>query len=214
MTTLATDDFNRADGAIGANWTANPGGAAPVIVSNKAEDNAGGDSGAVYSAVVFPNDQWAQVVRTGGDGGGVQLRGSTAAYTFYLINIEGAFGASATLLFARFSAGSFTSISSQTVTFNSGDTLYAEVQGTTLLAKKNGAALGSSTTDANIGSGKAGLFGFSNYIADDFAAGDFAAAGGTTRGTPFGHRGTAFGGGRLLHGIMNRQAIAPARMAA
>lgn len=29
-----------------------------------------------------------------------------------------------------------------------------------------------------------------------------AAGGGTTRGTPFGHRGTAFNGGRVLHGII------------
>jgi hypothetical protein len=36
-----------------------------------------------------------------------------------------------------------------------------------------------------------------------------AAAGGggaTTRGTPFGHRGTAFNGGRTFHGIINREA--------
>lgn len=31
---------------------------------------------------------------------------------------------------------------------------------------------------------------------------ELAAAGGTTRGTPFGHRGTAFNGGRALHGIL------------
>lgn len=34
------------------------------------------------------------------------------------------------------------------------------------------------------------------------------AGGATTRGTPFGHRGTAFNGGRTFHGIINRQAFA------
>jgi hypothetical protein len=31
---------------------------------------------------------------------------------------------------------------------------------------------------------------------------DYTAGGGTTRGTPFGHRGTAFNGGRTFHGVI------------
>lgn len=182
MSTLATDDFNRADAAsLGANWTAFSGGiSSPSIVSNKAQDTGGADSGAIYSAATFPADQWAQVVRTGADGGGVAVRGATPR-TWYSIHIEGTFGASATLLICKFIAGVFTSISSQTVTFASGDTLYGEVQGTTLLAKKNGASLGTSATDSSIASGTAGIFGFGGYIADDFAAGDFAAGGGAVK---------------------------------
>lgn len=34
----------------------------------------------------------------------------------------------------------------------------------------------------------------------------------TTRGTPFGHRGTAFNGGRTFHGIINREAAWQARL--
>jgi hypothetical protein len=187
VTTLATDDFNRADsGSLGANWSAfSVSVSSPSIVSNAAQDTGGNDSGAIYSAATFPADQWAQVVRTGGDGGGVVVRGATPR-TWYSIHIEGTFGASANLLFAKFLVGAFTSISSQTVTFNSGDTLYGEIQSTTLLAKRNGSALGTSTTDSSIGSGKAGIFGFGAYIADDFAAGDFAGGGGANPKGPLG----------------------------
>jgi hypothetical protein len=177
MSTLATDDFNRADGGLGANWTdMSIGFTGIVIVSNTAQDNAGADSGSFYSGVSFPNDQWGQCVRTGGDGGGIMLRGS-APRTWYVVSIEGTLGASASLLFAKFIAGVFTQIgTTQTVTFNSGDTLYGEVQGTTLLAKRNGSALGTSETDSAIASGSPGLFGFGAFIADDFAAGDFGGA--------------------------------------
>jgi hypothetical protein len=41
--------------------------------------------------------------------------------------------------------------------------------------------------------------------------GEAAAGGGATRGTPFGHRGTAFNGGRTFHGILARTNAAYAR---
>jgi hypothetical protein len=56
-------------------------------------------------------------------------------------------------------------------------------------------------------SGTSGQYGFrctsmggGSY--DDYISEDTAGGGGTTRGTPFGHRGTAFNGGRTFHGII------------
>ncbi len=62
---IASDDFNRADGGLGANWTtskfvAHP----PQIASNQAVGgNAlGGTSGAIYTAVTFGPDQYSKMV--------------------------------------------------------------------------------------------------------------------------------------------------------
>lgn len=176
MTTLATDDFNRADGGLGSNWTTLTGFAAPQIATNTATDNGGADSGAIYSGVSIPDNHWAQVVRTGADGGGVVLRGTAGGTAqYYVVNIEGTFGASAHVVFGEFNGAAFTSNSDQVVTFNSGDTLYAEMQGSQCVVKRNGAALGSAMpTDSTWTTGDPGIFGFTGYVADDFAAGDFA----------------------------------------
>jgi hypothetical protein len=58
-----SDDFNRADGGLGGNWTRITGGTsgdAPVIASNKAQ-GFGNLSGALRSAESFANDQSASV---------------------------------------------------------------------------------------------------------------------------------------------------------
>lgn len=171
MTTLATDDFNRADSAsLGANWTEDPNNAM-AISGNKLVSPS--DTSAYYTGVAFPNDQWAQAVLNGGDGGGIALRG-TAGNTHYVVNIEGGFGVGVSLVVARFNAGVFTGLDSQSVTFNSGDVLYAQIVGDTITAKRNGSALGTPVVDGTpIASGSPGLFGFGAFAADDFAAGDF-----------------------------------------
>ena len=60
-----------------------------------------------------------------------------------------------------------------------GNTLYLEMQGTAYVAKKNGSNI-ITTTDANIASGRFGIFGANdaaNPNADDWVAGDFVVAG-------------------------------------
>lgn len=78
--------------------------------------------------------------------------------------------------------------------------------------------------DFNPGGGGARLLNTNGTNAYDFNSGDFtgsiwataglhlvAASGGAaaTRGTPFGHQGTAFNGGRTFHGILQREAAWP-----
>lgn len=62
MPVIATDDFNRADGAPGANWTRISNGEA-TIVSNHIEDSVSADSDAyyTYTAASFPLNQYSQV---------------------------------------------------------------------------------------------------------------------------------------------------------
>ena len=47
-TTVASDNFNRADGGLGSNWTTVSGLGAPAIVSNRVQ-NSGGAVGAIWS---------------------------------------------------------------------------------------------------------------------------------------------------------------------
>jgi hypothetical protein len=57
------DDFNRADGGLGANWTTITGTGAPQIVGNLVQPVAvGGATGSqsLYTAITWPNTQYAR----------------------------------------------------------------------------------------------------------------------------------------------------------
>ena len=57
---VATDNFTRADGGLGTNWTTLTGAGAPAIVSDQVGGAAAGAySIAYYSNASFPNDQYA-----------------------------------------------------------------------------------------------------------------------------------------------------------
>src|SRR4051812_36581345 len=79
------DNFNRADGAIGGNWTNVQGTFG--IATNKAKAlTGGGDSRALsaYTAGTFAADQYAQCVMQGsGNVCGVAARSSNGVYTCY-----------------------------------------------------------------------------------------------------------------------------------
>jgi hypothetical protein len=186
--TLASDNFNRANGGLGANWTTVTGTDAPTITSASLRDPATGgtDAEAFYNAVSFPADQWAQVntlkaITATSRGVGVLLRNDTGgARTHYRVMAEGPFGTTATVAIQKHVSGSFTSLASTTTTVNQGDTLYGEVQGSTIVAKVNGTQV-LSTTDTSITSGAAGVVVFvdtgttADAIVDDWFAGNFAA---------------------------------------
>ena len=56
-----SDDFNRADGGLGPNWTTVAGAAAPQVVSNNLRVGTSGTLNSAYwSAATFGGDQFAQ----------------------------------------------------------------------------------------------------------------------------------------------------------
>ena len=80
--TSAADNFNRADGALGANWTAISDGAM-AIASQQVVGTAGKTTGETWSASAFTSDQYSQVQVTstplsGGQwiGAAVRVQGS------------------------------------------------------------------------------------------------------------------------------------------
>jgi hypothetical protein len=168
MTTLATDNFNRANNAdVGANWdTINT---AMNISSNKViYSSINADCGEVYNAVTWPDDQYSQVVlktpqASGTNHGfGAICRGDAAANTCYRLIASGSGWE-----VDRVVSGVGTLITnSATPTFADGDVVRLELLGTRWTVKKNGAIFASGI-DTNIATGKAGIC----YSSTDAAGG-------------------------------------------
>jgi hypothetical protein len=195
MSILATDDFERPDNAdLGANWTPLSdgvgGGDNFTIVSGAAKSPDTIDSCEVYVSATWPDNQWSEVTlsatNANGQGAGVgpAVRcADTGTVTYYRFVGNGS-GWS----LGFFSAGSHTEIATATTpTFAAGDRLYLEVQGTTLIAKKNTTngeggtevTTASTTTNGNISTGKAGICHSTSDVTSAvgfWQGGDFGAA--------------------------------------
>jgi hypothetical protein len=167
----ATDNFNRANGSIGANWTQTDG--TWSVTNNQATYTLGGDSEAsvVYTNISFANDQYAQVTlaATTNAASGVMVRGSNVANTGYSL----ACGGSSCFIF-KVVAGAVTNLtSSGAIPTSNGDVLRLEVHGTALTAFKNGTQI-LSTTDSAIASGSPGMWSenAATTIFDNWRGGD------------------------------------------
>ena len=173
-TLVASDNFNRADESPlsgGGNWATVTGFNNFRIVSNQVTQvTEPSDTAARYSGVTWPDDQWSQVtiadatLQNGGPAVRMNTSGTASSYVFVVVASE--------YRIYRISSGSATSIASAAGTFANGDVLYLEIQGTTLIAKKNGVQV-LTVTDATHSAGGAGIHGFSVSALDDWSAGDF-----------------------------------------
>lgn len=182
MTVLATDAFNRADGALGANWTTVTGQDPLVIVSNEATyTSVGNDAASVYTGVAFPDDHYSQgvvknlnAVAPGDTGIGLIVRALTAARTNYRLTINSNPAGSWQL--AKFIAGAFTDLNDGTDAWASGDTARLEAQGTTIRVLRNGVQI-FSVVDGGIPTGGGAGIVYSSTATgetiDDFEGGDF-----------------------------------------
>jgi len=151
-----TDDFNRANGALGANWTADSG---LSIVSNAVTDSAFTNSqGARYiGGSAFGNDQYSQVVFISGGNSSVgPLVRSTDLNNYYYMACSTVIGCE----LDKWVAGSKTFIAFWGGTVANGDTLRLEIIGTTITGKvvhSGTPTTVGSTTDATFASGQPGF---------------------------------------------------------
>lgn len=202
MGQIVSDDFNRADGALGANWTirATSSDSGATIVSNQCKDaTASGNAVLWYSGAGWTggNDQYAEatiIALQSGNDFGVCARlsgasiGAANGYLAVINSTDAAVSLGGTIQcsFYKVSAGSFTQIGTDFgVTISANDVIRLEVQGTTLRLKVNGVQRGTDT-DASIASGNPGLYFAGSSTAsiwDAFAAGDFSGGGRTTKNT-------------------------------
>jgi hypothetical protein len=168
-TLIASDNFNRADGAVGANWTQTNTDAGSMSISGNAciPGNSLGTSSMVWAgAGAFSNDQYAKVTLKAIDFGssnygfGVTVRSSndltTARDNYYFYA-----GSDNTGELGKVVNGTTTVLGSGTVNATTNDTIALEVVGTTLICYLNDVPLGGSftQTDSSLSTGKPGLMG-------------------------------------------------------
>ena len=197
---VATDDFNRAGPALGANWTTmNASASGDIVISSSTVVNGSfartydNTSAARWTgAGTFTNDQYASVVIGGlavqstSYGIGVMCRGSgadgtRAYYGAYVVSDAASGGTQTTVLF-KIVAGAATALNSGSASWANGDRVDLECEGTTIRLCKNGTPLGGAwtVTDSDISSGAPGVIGGGTTVAtgDDWDAGSMGAGGG------------------------------------
>lgn len=201
MAEIVNDNFNRADGAIGANWTnLGAGNEIFTIISQKAQPHAASAgevlmyfSGAGWAGGGGGADQYAEVKATGLQSGkdiAVAARvggASLAAANAYLFVINSddvatGFGSMKAALYKQVGGG-FTALTADiAVTVNANDVIRIEVSGSSpniiVTGKINGVKPTGMevTNETSHPSGNPGLYVGSGTTSnfDDFAAGDFS----------------------------------------
>jgi len=192
-TPVATDDFDRANGAVGSNWgyirdtawQSDP----PDIVSNKVTGRALGANYQVIrwvGAGSFNDDQYA-VLEIGGLGWqgadyrqGVVVRCSADTNTnadYYAYWVQDDDSTNRTTKLVKVVNGTATELDSAAVAWTNGDTIELEVEGTTLRGYRNGTLI-LTDTDSDLSTGVPGLMisGVSSYpTADNWVGGDISA---------------------------------------
>lgn len=176
MPTLVTDDFNRTDGALGANWTGVTGLSGCVIVSNQVRGNAAAHDAAIYTATALATDQWASHVPAVPNSCGVVVRGISSVYTHYYSQAANF----TTVTIGKSLAGAQTIVTSSGAipTFTATDVCELDVKGSSLEFKVNGVVVLAGTDSAIDGSAVGGPYSgihFQGTTArlDDFVSGEF-----------------------------------------
>lgn len=168
---FASDDFNRADGALGANWASFFGGI--TVVSNAAQ---GGSlvCAARWTATSFGADQTSSTTIVGFSSGttypGAAVRMDASGDCYY-VAVD-----SSNAYIQRLSGGTDIPIATRTSgAWANGDVIGLDIVGTTLQVLKNGAAYGATASDATLASGQPGLYLYGSASVDNWTADDGAA---------------------------------------
>jgi hypothetical protein len=173
--TSASDNFNRANGGLGSNWTDATGMSGLQVVSNACAGTVSAEQVSFWATTAgsFSADQYSEgAVRgmvSGAKYAGVVVRMSgDDGYTFYT---DGASGAGHTEV-ARYDNAVPTVLQSFATTVAAGDVLKLQITGTTLKAYKNGVQLGTDITDATYAAGQPGIDCYDTTNVDDWSAAD------------------------------------------
>lgn len=190
MSTLARDDFNRAnESPLAAPWAQAIGdGGAMKLASNSVTQVTidSNNDGAIYTGMAWPDDQWSAAKLTTTSAVGVRqgpclhVRYALAANTNYRLSLDHA--ASTNCNISRFLAGVRTTVLDFTQAWADGDTWMLGVDGPAAAARLrvflNGVLIQSVTDNSSLASGYTGI-GISDSSVtatiDDWSGGDFLA---------------------------------------
>jgi hypothetical protein len=154
----ATDNFTRANGGPGANWTAVDGTFAIVSNTIQVATNGGDGRSAMYwNAVGFMADQYAELTLNPALGGGTTPLGPAVRVGAAGENWYAFLSFSGSLYLAKMVAGAYTNMTNVVHAISNGDKLRLEVSGTTLTGKVNGVTI-LTWTDSALASGSAGIY--------------------------------------------------------
>ena len=184
----ASDDFNRADGGLGPDWTAISDGAM-AISSQVVTGPAGATTGEIRTAETYGSDQYSQVEvsstqLTGGQWIGPAVRVQGGGQNAYLGIYYWNFGNPVLALYTR-SAGNWTQLggSYSSGPLAAGTKLEVTAVGGTVAFLENGVQR-ISVSDSSFTGGAPGIMAFGHATADNWAGGTAASysVGGTVSG--------------------------------
>ena len=193
-TVTASDDFNRADGPLGSNWTAMSDGAM-TISSQVVAGGSSGQSGDTRTAETYTSDQYSQVQvtstqLTGGQWIGPAVRSQSNGNLYVGIYFWNG-GSPQLRLYSR-TWGSWTQLGSSYPTSGlaAGATLGLTATGSTISFLLNGSPV-ITVTDTSLTGGAPGIMAYGTARADNWVGGDIGGgASYTIGGTVSGLSGT------------------------
>jgi hypothetical protein len=181
----ASDDFNRADGGLGTDWTDVSDGGLAIASQEVAGTAAAGVSGDIRSAESYTSDQYSQVELTatqpsGGGWIGPMVRAQSGGQSAYVGIYFWNFGSPVLMLFKR-ADGGWTQLGA---TYNSGQlpagtSLTVMVTGSTISFQQNGVTR-ITATDTSLTGGAPGIMSYGTGQADNWSGGTATTGGGAT----------------------------------
>jgi hypothetical protein len=183
----ASDDFNRANGSLGSNWTDMAEGGMAISSDAVSGGNGNGNTGDMWSANTFNSDQFSQIELTGtqltgGQWIGVTVRAQSGGQDGYTGLYFWNYGNSMLMLFKR-TGGNWTQLGGSVPTgpLAGGTVLEVEASGSTISMLENGSQV-ITATDTSITGGAPGIMAFGTALADNWTGGNLGSSGGS--GTP------------------------------
>ena len=174
-TVIASDNFNRADGGLGPNWTATSDGAMS-IASQQVTGIAGQNTGEIRTAESYPSDQFSQIQvsptqLTGGQWIGPAVRMQASGQSLYTGIYFWNSGSPELMLFLR-KGGNWKQLGSTVSSgaLPAGTQLQVTAVGSTISFLENGVAK-ITVTDTNLTGGAPGIMAYGNPDADTWSGG-------------------------------------------
>jgi hypothetical protein len=184
-----SDDFNRSDGPLGANWTDMAEGGLAIVSQTVAGTNASGNSGDIRTAEQYTSDQYSAIQLsptqlTGNQWIGPAVRAQNGGADEYLGIYFYDNGNPELLLFKR-SSGNFTQLGATGIgALAAGTTLEVTASGATITFLVDGNAV-LTVTDSTITGGNPAIMASGTPEADNWSGGDLVggySVGGTVAG--------------------------------
>ena len=185
LAATASDNFSRANGSLGPNWTNISDGGLAIVSQAAAGTASAGVSGDTWTAGTFTSDQYSQVAvtstqLTGGQWIGPMVRAQNGGQNAYIGIYNWNFGSPVLQLFKR-SGGSWTQLGSSYSSgpLAAGTQLQVQATGSTIAFLQNGVQR-ISATDASLSGGAPGIMSYGTGQAGNWSGGDVGGSGGTT----------------------------------